>query len=145
MFHRGLMFVCLLSAACATAPGKGSGGGQEPFAEQAKAGAALYSEHFADCHGASGQGTEKAPAVVGLAAGALPLDPPASREHRKGQFKTVMDVAAFAVKNMPANEPGSLKEEDYWRILAFDLKANGVDLGEKHLDASLAQTLTIPR
>ena len=91
------------------------------------------------------EGTDKAPRVVGLKEGALPLDPPASREHRKGQFKTVMDVAAFAVKNMPGDAPGSLKEEDYWRILAFDLKANGVDLGEQHLDGTLAPTLTIPR
>jgi polar amino acid transport system substrate-binding protein len=145
MFHRGLVFVCLVSAACATAPSKGSGGGSEPFSEQAKAGAALYVQHCAECHGDSGQGTDHGPRVVGLSAGALPLDPPVSREHRKGQFKTVMDVAAFAVKNMPANDPGTLKEEEYWRILAFDLKANGVDLGDKHLDASLAQTLTIPR
>ena len=147
MFHRSkwLVFVCLLSAACATAPSKGGGGGGEPFSEQAKKGAALYGEHCAECHGASGQGSEKAPRVVGMQAGALPLDPPGDRQHRKGQFKTVMDVAAFAVKNMPANDPGSLKEEDYWRILAFDLQANGIDLGDKHLDAELAKTLTIPR
>ena len=73
----------------------------------------------------------------------LPLDPPASREHRKGQFKTVMDVAAFAVKNMPADEPGSLKEEDYWRILAFDLKANGVDVTGKHIDAASAAKIVL--
>jgi hypothetical protein len=29
---------------------------------------------------------------------------------------------------MPAKNPGSLKAEEYWAILAFDLKANGVDL-----------------
>ena len=144
MSHRSMVFVFVLSA-CATAPAKGSGGGGEPFTEQAKAGAALYTEHCSECHGNAGQGSEKAPRVVGLAAGALPLEAPADRKHRKEQFKTVMDVAGFAVKNMPPTEPGSLKEEDYWRILAFDLQANGVDLGDKHLDAELAKTLTIPR
>jgi cytochrome c len=130
---------------CATSGSQGSGGSSEPFTEQAKAGAQLYTEHCAECHGNAGQGTDKAPRVVGIKDGALPLDPPASREHRKTQFKTVMDVAGFAVKNMPPTAPGSLKEEDYWRILAFDLQANGIDLGDKHLDGALAGTLTIPR
>jgi alcohol dehydrogenase (cytochrome c) len=148
MSHRGmvLVFVLVLSACATTEPAKGGGGGGEPFTEQAKAGAALYTQHCSECHGNAGQGVpDKGPRVVGLAAGALPLDPPADRKHRKEQFKTVMDVAGFAVKNMPPMEPGSLKEEDYWRILAFDLQANGVDLGDKHLDAELAKTLVIPR
>ena len=83
--------------------------------------------------------------MVGLKQGALPLDPPAGAKYRKTQFKTVADVAGFAVKTMPADNPGSLTEEQYWAILAFDLKANGIDLGDKKLDAQLASTLTIPR
>ncbi|MGO9837922.1 MAG: hypothetical protein ACLP1X_27370 [Polyangiaceae bacterium] len=35
--------------------------------------------------------------------------------------------------------------EQYWDILAFDLKANGIDLGDKRLDGALAKTLVIPR
>jgi hypothetical protein len=46
---------------------------------------------------------------------------------------------------VPPNAPGSLTEEQYWDILAFDLKANGIDLGDKKLDAALAKTLEIPR
>ena len=41
--------------------------------------------------------------------------------------------------------PGKLSEEDYFRILAFDLRANGVKLGNSHLDMSLAETMEIPR
>src|SRR5687768_7323691 len=46
------------------------------FSEQAAAGQQLYGAHCAECHGSSGEGT-KAPRVVGLDQGALPLDPPA--------------------------------------------------------------------
>jgi len=46
---------------------------------------------------------------------------------------------------MPGDSPGSLSEDQYWSVLAFDLKANGIDLGDKKLDGALAVTLTIPR
>jgi hypothetical protein len=38
-----------------------------------------------------------------------------------------------------------LSEEEYFSILAFDLKANGIDLGDRKLDAALAKTLEVPR
>jgi len=114
------------------------------FAEQVDQGGKLYAEKCARCHGASGEGG-KAPAVVGLDKGALPLDPPPGRKYRKTQFKTVGDIAAFVVKNMPPDAPGSLTEEQYYAILAFDLKANGIDLGQKKLDATVASTLDVPR
>jgi polar amino acid transport system substrate-binding protein len=114
------------------------------FSEQVAQGQKLYGEHCANCHGASGEGG-KAPAVVGLDKGALPLDPPPSAKYRKTKFKTVADIADFVVKNMPADSPGTLTAEQYFSILAFDLKANGIDLGEKKLDATLAPTLDVPR
>ena len=113
------------------------------FAEQVELGGKLYGENCASCHGASGSGG-KAPPVVGLSKGALPLNPPATAKYRKSQFKTVADVADFAVKTMPPTAPGSLSGEQYWAILAFDLKANGINL-EKKLDGTVAQGLTIPR
>jgi mono/diheme cytochrome c family protein len=113
------------------------------FAEQVALGQTLYAANCAECHGASGEGG-KAPRLVGLADGALPLDPPAGAKFRTGQFETVADVATFVAQNMPPNKGGSLTEEEYFAILAFDLKANGIDLEQK-LDAALAATLTIPR
>ena len=83
--------------------------------------------------------------MVGLDKGALPLDPPPTAKYRKSQFKTVADIADFVVKNMPPNKGGSLSTEEYLAILAFDLKANGIDLGDKKLDLPLAATLTVPR
>lgn len=141
----GLAF--LPSACGGSAPPKSpeSVGAATPatFADQVALGQKLYGEHCASCHGDQGEGNG-APAVVGLDKGALPLDPPASAKYRKSQFKTVADIADFVVKNMPAKTPGSLTEQQYWAILAFDLKANGIDL-DKKLDATLASTLTVPR
>jgi cytochrome c len=114
------------------------------FAEQVTLGAQLYGQKCAECHGASGEGNP-GPRLVGLDKGALPLDPPPSAKARKSQFKTVADIAAFVVAAMPPKAPGSLSEQEYWAILAFDLKANGIDLGQTKLDAALAKTLEVPR
>jgi len=122
-----------------------AGAAPATFAEQVTLGQSLYGTNCAKCHGGSGEGTADAPAVVGLDKGALPLDPPPTAKYRKSQFKTVADIADFVVKNMPPNKGGSLSTEEYLAILAFDLKANGIDLGDKKLDLPLAATLTVPR
>ena len=109
---------------------------------QVKEGQKLYARHCAGCHGDAGEGSKKAPPVVGKAA--LPLDPPAGAKVRKTQFHTAGDVADFVVKNMPAKKPGSLKADEYWAILAFDLKANGVDVKEKVDAASAAKVVLHP-
>lgn len=114
------------------------------FAAQAKAGQELYGKYCGGCHGAHGN-DGKAPPVVGLSAGALPLAPAPTAKMRKTQFKTVADVADFVAKTMPPKAPGSLSSDDYYAIMAFDLQANGIDLGDKKLDPTLAATLEIPR
>ena len=115
------------------------------FAEQVSNGQTLFAENCAKCHGDSGQGTKDGPRLVGLKEGALPLDPPASRKVRKSRFVTVADVADFAVNNMPPKKAGTLSTEEYLAVLAFDLKANGIDLGQEPLTMAKAKTLTIPR
>jgi cytochrome c len=107
---------------------------------QVKAGAELFKKNCAGCHGDAGEGGKKAPPVVGKTA--LPLDPPANAKLRKNQFHTAADVAAFVVKNMPAKKPGSLPVDQYWAILAFDLKANGVDVKEK-VDENSAKKIVL--
>ncbi|HVR19407.1 MAG TPA: cytochrome c [Polyangiaceae bacterium] len=115
------------------------------FAEQVALGQKVYGAKCAGCHGNSGEGSKDAPAVVGLDKGALPLAPPPTSKYRKTEFKTVADIADFVVKSMPPKAPGSLSAEEYFAILAFDLKANGIDLGDKKLDGALAKTLEVPR
>jgi len=109
--------------------------------DQAAEGAKLYKKHCAKCHGDAGQGTKKAPPVVGKEA--LPLDPPAGAKVRKTQFHTAQDVAAFVAEKMPANKPGSLKTDQYYDILAFDLKANGVDVSGKKIDPTTAAEIKL--
>lgn len=115
------------------------------FAEQVAAGERLFAENCAGCHGDSGQGKRDAPALVGLARGALPREPPVERKLRRLPFETVGDVADFVMRTMPPNAPGRLSDEQYFSVLAYDLKQNGVDLGEKKLDGVLARSLEIPR
>ncbi len=116
--------------------------GPQTFADQVSAGAELYEENCASCHGEKGEGTDSGPRVVGVAEGALPLDPPQGAKLRTMEFRTAADVASFVVKYMPANKPGSLKEHEYWSILAFDLHANGVQLTNK-LDATTAPQVVL--
>ena len=115
------------------------------FAEQVAHGQTLFADNCAKCHGDAGQGTKDGPRVVGLRQGALPLDPPASRKLRKTRFVTVADVAEFAMEYMPPKKAGTLTPEEYLAVLAFDLKANGIDLGQEPLTMAKARTLTIPR
>jgi S-disulfanyl-L-cysteine oxidoreductase SoxD len=132
----------MLTVGCASVDSRGEKA--ESFSAQALKGGTLYESNCANCHGVLGAGTHKGPRVVGLKDGALPLQPRAEAKKRLTQFRTMGDVARFVIKNMPGDEPGSLKEEDYFRILAFDLRANGIDL-DQHLDMALADTIVIPR
>jgi S-disulfanyl-L-cysteine oxidoreductase SoxD len=139
--------ILALSIGCASSTPPGNAPADtEPtnFAAQVEAGKALYGAQCAGCHGADGAGTAQGPRVVDLAKGALPLNPPATAMGRTGKFVTVADIARFVVETMPPGKAGSLTESEYYSILAFDLKANGVSLDRK-LDGTLAATLKIPR
>lgn len=154
MFASPLLTLCLIACGGSTPPAESpeseaaeaAAVEKSPpatFADQVAFGQKEYGEHCAKCHGSSGEG-DKGPRVVGLDKGALPEDPPANAKYRKSKFVTVADVAGFVTKNMPPTAPGSLSEEEYWAILAFDLKANGIEL-DKKLDGSVASSLNIPR
>ncbi len=135
---------CATTSPAAAPASSSSAAAPASFSAQVAEGQTLYANNCANCHGDSGQGGAKAPRVVGLKEGALPLDPPADRKFRKGRFVTVADVAQFTVANMPPGKAGSLTNNQYWAILAFDLHANGIDLPAP-LTPEAAQTLTIPR
>lgn len=111
----------------------------DTFAAQVERGGKLYGANCAKCHGAGGEGSDKAPAVVGDAV--LPLDPRPGAK-RDVQFQTALDVFMWVKKTMPADKPGSLTDAEYVDILAFDLKANGVDL-QQPLDGEVAKTLKL--
>lgn len=74
---------------------------------------------------------------------ALPLDAQPPSQARKSKFHTAADVFQFVKANMPPKNPGSLTDEQYAAIMAFDLKANGVDLGGKKVDATTASSFVL--
>jgi cytochrome c len=122
-----------------------AGGPGADVLAQADRGGKLYAENCARCHGDSGQGTSspkgKAPPVVGAAA--LPLDPPPDAKYRKGQFHTARDVYDFVKANMPPGMGDTLPAQDYLDIMAFDLKANGVDLTGKSITPDSLATFVL--
>ncbi|HEY1550720.1 MAG TPA: c-type cytochrome [Kofleriaceae bacterium] len=99
----------------------------------------LYTEQCSKCHGAAGQGTKDAPAVVGK--DAFPLDP-RPKAKRDVKFHTAADVFAWASKHMPAKNPGSLTTDQYLAIFAFDLTANGIKL-DQPLDGPAAAKIVL--
>jgi len=128
------------AAAPASAASGAAAGGGDAMA-QAAAGGPLYGQFCAKCHGDAGQGTNDAPPVVGP--NALPLDPRPTAKARKNQFHTAKDIADFVLPNMPPKGPKPTVEQ-YLDILAFDLKANGVDLtGKPALTPDMLSSIVI--
>jgi mono/diheme cytochrome c family protein len=126
-------------SATTTTPSTSPTAGADPLAAQIEQGKTLYTDRCAGCHGAAGEGTDKGPPVVGPSA--FPLDPrPGSQ--RAVQFKTAADVFAWTVDHMPADDPGSLSQDQYLAIFAFDLTANGVNL-EAPLDGAAAAAIVL--
>jgi mono/diheme cytochrome c family protein len=115
----------------------------------ASAGAALFGQQCASCHGERGESSGTAPRVLGP--GALPeyprardvnADPstgdpeflrlqaqsrPAGAPWRD-PFRSAQDLYNYVSKNMPLpqKKAGSLSTEDYWAIINFMLQAHGV-------------------
>lgn len=111
-----------------------------PAGAQAQQGAALFAQSCARCHGAAGEGTPLAPAVIGR--GALPTNPPASRRLRTGRFTTAKDIGMFVKDQMP---PGSHTPADQTAaILTYLLQSNGVPTNGS-MNPSTAASIPWPR
>jgi mono/diheme cytochrome c family protein len=133
----------LLLAACGSSPKATTTTppvtGGTTVAAQIETGKQLYGANCASCHGDGGQGTDKAPPVVGK--DAFPLEP-RSGAKRDVKFHTAADVFAWTTKHMPGDAPGSLSTDEYLAIFAFDLTANGIKL-EAPLDGAAAAAIVL--
>lgn len=89
---------------------------------QAERGAAGFTGHCANCHGANLSGTGEAPALVG----------PQFLSDFDGL--SAGDLFDRIRTTMPQDNPGGLTRDQYADILAFLLKANGMPSGPKELD-----------
>ncbi len=132
-----LVSACGSSAPKAITPEPATGG--TTVAAQIETGKQLYGASCASCHGDGGQGTDKAPPVVGK--DAFPLEP-RSGAKRDVKFHTAADVFAWTTKHMPGDAPGSLSTDQYLAIFAFDLTANGIKL-EGPLDGAAAAAIVL--
>lgn len=89
---------------------------------QAQAGAAIYAQNCAMCHG----------------------DPVAGKTLLKGGGNpTIGTIFSIMTTNMPLNQPGSLSHEQYEDVLAYALQNNFYPAGTHAL--SYNQALTDPR
>src|SRR5262245_306726 len=73
---------------------------QSTRAADAPAGAQVYRQKCASCHGPAGQGTEKHPEAL-------------------AGDRSVAELGKFIAKRMPENDPGSLSKEEAERVAAY--------------------------
>ena len=89
---------------------------------QASAGQDLYPSTCPRCHGRDmyGDGFET-PALIG------------SEFQRRWTGRTLDDLFEFVATNMPKNNPGLFDDQTYLDLIAFILRMNGYDVGNKKL------------
>ncbi|WP_269509793.1 c-type cytochrome [Burkholderia sp. IMCC1007] len=111
----------------------GTGAAAPAFdAAQAAHGKAIYGNACAKCHGADLEGNT-APALSG------PSFAPLSHSHL-----TIGGVFGYMATNMPADQPGKLKDDEYADLMAFLLASNGYVAGNGKLTADAARASTAP-
>src|SRR5579863_1917593 len=89
---------------------------------QAQAGATVYSQACAACHGQQLEGVA-APALKGSAFG----------EMATAQGLTADSLLDVIANTMPQSDPGSMKPEDYNAVTAYILQQNGYPSGSAAL------------
>lgn len=87
-------------------------------ADQATAGAAVYQQSCASCHGGGLEGVS-APALKGAAFGDMAT----------AQGLTADSLLEVTAASMPQSDPGSLKPDDYNAVVAYILQQNGYPAG----------------
>jgi alcohol dehydrogenase (cytochrome c) len=118
----GLLLAGTLSAAPATAPGHYT-------RAQAASGAAVYTATCQQCHGVNLQG-QSGPGLVG-----------AAFRNYVGTSGTAASLYDFISRQMPADKPGSLTQQQYLDVTAYLLSRNGYPAGDVPLTKStLAET-----
>jgi cytochrome c len=106
--------------------------------EQYGTGKEVFTKHCASCHGDNGEGNAKNPPLVGDKALPEKATFAKSKLRKKVAFKTAKDVFDFVSKKMPIDKPGTLSEDEYLAVLAWDLNENKVALDKKLDVAGLA-------
>jgi mono/diheme cytochrome c family protein len=126
--HRPLLL--LAATLLVAAPQLAGAQGAKPAlytADQATAGAAVYSSSCAACHGTQMEGVA-APALKGSAFGDMAT----------AQGMTAQSLLEVIANTMPQSDPGSLKPEEYAAVTAYILQQNGYPAGTAALATGAA-------
>ncbi|MCC6525426.1 MAG: c-type cytochrome [Polyangiaceae bacterium] len=126
--------ILALALAALAAPGcrRPSPPSTGPKTDQTSRGLVAYGNACGGCHDPDVDGEQTAPPLSGE--GALPKEPAALKDapeggRRTASFVTARDVFDYTKAAMPQLSPGSLADEQYWEIVAYLMKANGVRVG----------------
>ncbi|KVF04097.1 c-type cytochrome [Burkholderia vietnamiensis] len=101
-------------------------------AAQVEHGKALYGSACAKCHGVDLEGNT-APALSG------PSFAPLAHSHL-----TIGGVFGYMATNMPADQPGKMKDDEYADLMAFLLASNGYAASKTKLSADTARASNAP-
>lgn len=120
------------SGSTTAAPKPAEGGPRTPttFAGQVALGETLFAQRCARCHGERGEGSF-APRLIGRDQGAL------------RSFATADELADYIIRFMPPGGGGSLTREEYFSVVAFGLKANGIPVKDAILDDKAASEIAL--
>lgn len=100
-------------------------------AAQATAGAKVFSQNCAICHGANLQG-EAGPTLLGQSFASA------------ANNYTVGAIFGEIAEQMPAGAPGSLTHDQYTQVMAYILNKNGYPAGTTALDYNASLASTVP-
>jgi cytochrome c len=101
----------------------------------------LYAKLGAACHGANGEGTDAAPALVG-GEGSLASDSPTKTVGSYWPYATTL--YDYIYRSMPANAPQSLTPDEVYAIVAFLLNANGIIPDDAVMDQDTLPQVVMP-
>lgn len=91
-------------------------------AEQAEAGAPIYTENCAACHGRTGRGGPGGPGVTG------------ANLNKNWEETTLLDFFMLAHTSMPPGRPGTAgSAQDYVNIVAYIMEMHGAEPGDSEL------------
>ena len=129
-----LPFCAVIAVLPFTVPGALAAGTGDYTSAQGMAGQKIFNHSCSSCHGSDLQG-QAGPALAG----------PAFAKSLQFSKMSASQLYGFISKQMPADDPGSLTEDQYLRVLAFILSKNGYPSGQTRLSKdTLSQVTLLP-
>lgn len=117
------------------------GAGLPPGRGSVAQGEALFARLGAKCHGATGEGTDKAPALVG-GQGSLATAHPVKTVGSYWPYATTL--YDYIHRAMPADAPQSLSPDEVYALCAYLLHLNGIVPADAVLDATSLPQVVMP-